>query len=150
VDFLADVRRFPFSKRYPHFNGDLLKKHLDQEGIQYRHFEKLGGRRPALKNSVNTAWKNSSFRGYADYMQSEEFKHAIADLLTLSKLHTIAIMCSEAVWWRCHRSLVSDYLKSLGFEVIHILSKGKTEIHPYTSPARIVDGKLSYSSEELF
>jgi uncharacterized protein (DUF488 family) len=150
VDFLADVRRFPFSKRYPHFNGDVLKQHLDQKGIQYRHFEALGGRRPALKNSVNTVWKNSSFRGYADYMQSDDFKNAIIDLLEISKLHAVAIMCSEAVWWRCHRSLVSDYLKSLDIEVIHILSKGKTEIHPYTSPARIVAGKLSYATEELF
>ncbi len=150
VDFLADVRQFPFSKRYPHFNGSALKKSLEENAIEYEHFVNLGGRRPAQKNSKNTAWKNPSFRGYADYMETGAFKNAVDDLLQRTKTHTVAIMCSEAVWWRCHRSMISDYLKSTGIEVIHIMAHNKTQTHSYTSPARIINGQLSYASDELF
>jgi len=150
IDFLADVRQFPFSKRYTHFNKELLKKVLEEHHIHYEHFVTLGGRRPALKNSKNVVWKNPSFRGYADYMETDAFKEGIADLLKVTEGYSAAIMCSEAVWWRCHRSMISDYLKSIGIEVSHILSHGKIEPHPYTSPAKIINGKLSYEDEGLF
>lgn len=144
---LADVRRFPGSRNYPHFGKDALEKHLLSEEIHYKHFEALGGRRKPLKDSENYIWKNTSFRGYADYMQTDEFKRAVDELLSANNQKHTAIMCSEAVWWRCHRSMISDYLKSIGIEVFHILSDTKTEIHPYTKPAKIIGGKLSYKSE---
>jgi uncharacterized protein (DUF488 family) len=145
---LADVRQFPGSKRYPHFNSENLSKSLDYEGIECFHFLELGGRRKVLPNSPNTAWRHPAFRGYADYMMTENFRDGIARLLALAKSKRTTIMCAEAVWWRCHRSMISDYLKAHGHEVIHILSKGKTEIHPFTSAARIVDGKLTYAAAE--
>jgi|SRR6185437_11699119 len=150
IDFLADVRQFPFSRRYPHFNKEPLKQSLADHHIHYEHFLALGGRRPTLKNSKNTVWKNPSFRGYADYMETDAFKEGITELIEKTKGYTAAIMCSEAVWWRCHRSMISDYLKSIGVEVLHILSHGKIEPHPYTSPAKIINGKFSYEGNNLF
>jgi len=145
---LADVRQFPGSKRYPHFNSENLSASLAREGIEYFHFLELGGRRKVSPDSPNTAWRHPAFRGYADYMMTENFRDGISRLLMLAKSKRTAIMCAEAVWWRCHRSMISDYLKAHGHEVIHILGKGKTEIHPFTSAARIVDGKLTYAAPE--
>lgn len=144
---LADVRQFPGSRRYPYFNSENLAKALPQEGIEYFHFLDLGGRRKVMPDSPNTAWRHPAFRGYADYMMTPPFHDGIERLLALASTKRTAIMCSEAVWWRCHRSMISDYLKAHGHEVIHILGKGKTEEHPYTSAAKIVDGKLSYAAE---
>jgi uncharacterized protein (DUF488 family) len=104
----------------------------------------LGGRRKPLENSVNTAWRHASFRGYADYMQTQAFKEAIEKLEGLASIHRLAYMCSEALWWKCHRSLVSDYLKVNGWRVLHIMDDGKSTEHPFTSPARSVQGKLFY------
>lgn len=154
IEALADVRQFPGSRRYPQFGSAALKHSLAGEGIEYQHFLELGGRRRALKDSPNTAWRNEAFRGYADYMMTQPFYDGIERLLQLARKKRTAIMCSEAVWWRCHRSMISDFLKVEGHEVIHILSASKTEVHPFTSPAKIVDGKLTYAAEtetqELF
>ena len=145
IKAVADVRMFPGSKRYPQFGRDALAKSLGEHGIRYEHFPELGGRRKGNPDSKNTAWRNESFRGYADYMETENFRKGITRLVDLGgKSGPTTIMCAEAVWWRCHRSLISDYLKAKGVIVTHILSATKTETHPYTSAARIVDGELSY------
>ncbi len=141
---LVDIRKLPGSKKNPHFNGDNLARELSEAGIDYVWMPELGGLRKPHPDSHNTAWRNPSFRGYADYMETDAFQQAIERLIAMAKEKQIAIMCSEAVWWRCHRGLVSDYLKSTGVDVIHILGEGKTETHPYTPAAKIVDGKLSY------
>jgi uncharacterized protein (DUF488 family) len=151
ITLLADVRKLPGSRRYPHFNQDELEKSLPPAGINYAWYADLGGRRKGATESHNTAWRNASFRAYADYMETEEFESAIQKLLDEAKGHRIATMCSEAVWWRCHRGLISDYLKAAGHEVLHIQDAKRAEPHPYTSAAKIVGGKLSYRGEpELF
>ncbi len=150
IKLVADVRMFPGSKRYPQFNKDVLADSLGKAGIRYEHFPELGGRRRAKPDSHNTAWRNASFRGYADYMETEEFRTGIARLIDLSnEAGPTAIMCAEAVWWRCHRALISDYLKTRGVEVMHILDTKQIEAHPFTSAARIVNSKLSYQSNLL-
>ena len=143
IQAVADVRRYPGSRRYPHFNSEAL----EQAGISYRHFEKLGGRRKPNPNSANTAWRNDAFRGYADYIETPAFHEAITELENAAVSFRTAIMCAEAVWWRCHRSLIADYLKANGIEVIHILGADKAVPHPFTSAARIVDGRLTYSEQ---
>jgi uncharacterized protein (DUF488 family) len=145
IQVVADVRSLPGSKRYPQFNREMLAKSLTEHGIRYEHFPELGGRRKAKKDSHNMAWRNASFRGYADHMETEEFRKGVERLLDLAnKMGPAAIMCAEAVWWRCHRALVSDYLKTRGVEVVHIVDANRTELHPYTSVARIVNGELKY------
>ena len=144
IGFLVDVRSFPGSRRYPHFNRAELAHNLKAAGIHYSHLTALGGRRRPSSTSKNTAWQNASFRAYADHLDSLEFKTGIDALLNLAQERPTAVMCAEAVWWKCHRSLISDFLKAQGVEVIHILSAQKTESHPYTSAARIVEGRLSY------
>ena len=144
IQLLGDVRSFPGSRRYPHFNKEKLNASLADTGIHYEHFPELGGRRRARPDSLNIAWRNESFRGYADYMETKEFREGIERLLEIASANRTAIMCSEAVWWRCHRSLISDYLKVKGIEVNHIMSVGKAEPHPFTSAAGIVNGELSY------
>jgi uncharacterized protein (DUF488 family) len=147
IKVIADVRTLPGSRRYPQFNREMLAKSLTEHGIRYEHFPELGGRRRPKKDSHNTAWRNASFRGYADHMETAQFRTGIEKLLDLAnKLGPTAIMCAEAVWWRCHRALISDYLKTLGVEVVHIVDAKKTEPHPYTSVARILGGRLSYAS----
>jgi uncharacterized protein (DUF488 family) len=146
IKLLADVRMYPGSKRYPQFGREALAKSLSEAGIRYEHFPELGGRRKAKPDSKNTAWRNEMFRGYADYMETEDFQKGIARLVDLAdRTGATAIMCAEAVWWRCHRSLISDYLKARGVEVLHILDDNKVEPHPFTSAARIVNGELSYA-----
>ena len=144
IQVLVDVRSFPGSRRYPHFNRETLAASLRDAGLEYVHLKELGGRRRPLPDSLNMAWRNKSFRGYADYMETDEFRDGIDQLLSLASNRRTVIMCSEAVWWRCHRSMISDYLKAKGVDVIHILAAGKSEAHPYTSAARIVNGELSY------
>lgn len=141
---LADVRTFPGSRRYPQFNKQRLSESLNSIGIDYRHMPELGGRRRPREDSRNTAWKNEGFRGYADHMETKEFKQGIGSLLQLAGEKRTAVMCAEALWWRCHRSLIADFLKARGLEVIHITDVKKTERHPYTTVARIVGGQLSY------
>ena len=166
VKLVVDVRAFPGSKRFPQFNKDALKESLIARGIRYEHFPELGGKRKSRPDSRNTAWRNASFRGYADYMETEQFQKGVERLLAFARSDpesfrgrkvrdgweavtpcATAIMCAEAVWWRCHRSLISDYLKVRGVKVLHILDRGKIEPHRFTSAARIVNGELSYADE---
>jgi len=144
IGALVDVRTYPGSRRYPQFNKPNLAASLAGVKIDYRHSPELGGRRRAKPDSMNMAWRNEMFRGYADYMETGAFREGIDRLLELARESRTAIMCAEAVWWKCHRSLIADYLKAKGVTVLHILSEGKAEEHPYTSAARIVDGQLSY------
>ncbi len=145
IEAVADVRRFPGSRRYPQFDQDALRASLADAHIAYEPFPELGGRRKPRPDSHNTAWCNASFRGYADYMETDAFRAGIARLLDLAGRERTAMMCSEAVWWRCHRALIADFLKAEGIQVLHILSASKTEVHPFTSVARIQGGRLSYS-----
>ena len=144
IEALADVRTYPGSRRYPQFNKERLRQSLSEAGIDYLHLPELGGRRRANPDSMNMAWRNEMFRGYADYMETEEFREGIARLLEIAAARQAAIMCAEAVWWRCHRSLIADYLKAKGSTVLHIIGEGKIEEHPFTTAARIVNGELSY------
>jgi uncharacterized protein (DUF488 family) len=149
IRLVVDVRAFPSSKRYPQFNKNELVKSLNAHGIRYEHFSELGGKRKSTSDSRNTAWRNASFRAYADYMETDQFQKGIERLLDLAlEAGPTAIMCAEAVWWRCHRSLISDYLKARRAEVLHIFGANKVEPHPYTSAARIVDGELSYEAND--
>jgi uncharacterized protein (DUF488 family) len=150
ITMLVDIRNYPGSRRYPHFNKEALEISLPTDGIQYFHLKELGGRRKPAINSINTAWHNDAFRGYADYMQTNEFKKAIEKLEALAQKRLTAYMCSEAVWWSCHRALVSDYLKWKEWTVVHIMDIGKATEHPYTKPAKIVDGVLRYDEPDLF
>jgi uncharacterized protein (DUF488 family) len=148
IKLLVDVRGWPGSRRYPQFNKEALSDSLGQHGIRYEHFSELGGRRKPKHTSRNTAWRNASFRGYADYMETEEFRKGIERLIDLARdAGPIAIMCAEAVWWRCHRALISDYLKARGVDVMHIVDANKSDPHPFTSAGRIVGGTLSYASD---
>jgi uncharacterized protein (DUF488 family) len=148
IEAIADVRRFPGSRRYPHFASDALATTLPAHGIAYQWIPKLGGRRKAQPGSPNTAWRNASFQGYADYTATAEFAEGLAELLKLAASKRTALMCAEAVWWRCHRSIIADVLKLRGIEVIHIIDATHSTAHPYTSPARVVDGKLSYAAPQ--
>lgn len=144
IGAIADVRLLPGSKRYPQFNADALADSLGRSGIRYEHFRELGGRRKPRPDSHNSAWRNEAFRGYADYMETEQFCGGIEKLLRLAAETRSAIMCAEAVWWRCHRALISDYLKVRGHDVLHIIGATKAEPHPFTSAATVVNGELSY------
>jgi uncharacterized protein (DUF488 family) len=144
VQVLVDVRSFPGSRRFPQFNTTALAESLASIGINYKHEPRLGGRRKPRADSHNSAWRNSSFRAYADHMESDEFRAGVEELLELATDARVAVMCAEALWWRCHRSLISDYLKAAGHTVIHIIDQAKTEEHPFTSAARLVEGELSY------
>jgi uncharacterized protein (DUF488 family) len=148
IELVVDIRSFPGSSRYPHFNKDSLKISLPENNIEYTHLVNLGGRRKPHKDSHNTGWRVAAFRGYADYMETEEFNEAIKALEILASDKRTAYMCSEAVWWRCHRSLVSDHLKSKGWTVMHIMGIGKAEEHPYTKPATLENGKLVYTPKK--
>jgi uncharacterized protein (DUF488 family) len=143
---LADVRRFASSRRHPQFNRESLTASLAASGIGYLHLPELGGRREPLPDSVNTGWREAAFRGYADYMQSTEFGAGLARLLETAGSRRTAIMCAEKAWQNCHRGLISDLLKATGHEVIHIVDRQHDERHPYTRPARIVDGVLMYAA----
>ena len=144
IQVLADVRSFPGSRRYSQFNKAQLATSLADDGIAYLHFPELGGRRRVRPDSNNMAWRNESFRAYADYMERDGFLEGIVRLIEIARTRRTAIMCAEAVWWRCHRGLIADYLKVKGIEVAHITAIGKSEPHPLTTAARIVDGELSY------
>jgi uncharacterized protein (DUF488 family) len=148
IGALADVRRFPGSRRHPQFGQESLDRSLRDSGMVYRHFPELGGRRQPRPDSANTAWRNAAFRGYADYMATADFKTGIKRLLELADSQSTAIMCAEALWWQCHRSLIADYLKAHGHTILHINGASKTEAHPYTSAARLVSGRLSYATGE--
>ena len=142
IKLLVDVRAWPGSKRYPQFNKDALAESLNAHGIRYEHFPELGGKRKSKPDSRNTAWRNASFRGYADYMETEQFQKGIERLARTSaaaKPCPTAIMCAEAVWWRCHRSLIADYLKSRGWKCCTSSARTMSSRILSTSAARIVD-----------
>ncbi len=147
IEKVADVRQLPGSGKFPHFNREILAPALAGAGIGYVHLPELGGRRKVLKDSQNTAWRLKSFRGYADYMETQAFAAGLERLVQLAGMERVAVMCAEAVWWRCHRSMIADALKAKGHEVIHLFDAAHTQIHPWTSAARIVNGKLSYRKE---
>jgi uncharacterized protein (DUF488 family) len=152
IEAIADVRRFPASRRHPQFNREAMERALAAAGIEYVHFDHLGGRRPARPDSRNTAWRNTSFRGYADYMDTPEYRRAEASLASLAEEKRTAMMCAESVWWHCHRGLIADSLKARGWEVLHIADAAAPKEHPYTGAARVADGRLSYAAgqEKLF
>lgn len=147
IEFLLDVRNYPGSRRFPQFNKESLETTLPENKIQYLHVKKLGGRRKASLHSRNTLWRHPAFRGYADYMESDPFKEGIQELESTARNYRSAYMCSEAVWWRCHRSMISDYLKVHGWNVLHILDGNKVVEHPFTAPAKIINGELSYEND---
>jgi uncharacterized protein (DUF488 family) len=148
IEAVADVRSYPGSRRWPHFGKDSLAAALASRGLGYLWLPELGGRRRPRPDSPNTAWRSAAFRGYADYMATEPFANGLVALMSLALGLRTAIMCAEAVWWRCHRGLIADVLRWLGFEVCHILGVGSSAPHPYTSAARIVGGRLSYAGGE--
>jgi uncharacterized protein (DUF488 family) len=146
IKLIVDIRSYPGSRKFPQFNKETLEISLQQNKIEYIHLINLGGRRKASPYSKNTSWRNLAFRGYADYMQTIHFKTEIKNLEKMALKQHTAYMCSEAVWWRCHRAMVSDYLKVHGWKVMHIMGMGKEYEHPYTAPAKIVDSVLSYEN----
>jgi len=150
IKILVDVRNYPGSRRYPHFNKEALEISLPELNIQYIHLKELGGRRKPVEGSKNSAWRNEAFRGYADYMETKEFKKGIDNLETIAEKQPTAYMCSEAVWWSCHRALISDYLKWKRWTVMHIMDMAKATEHPFTKPAAIVNGILRYDEPGLF
>ena len=127
---VVDVRRYPGSRKYPHFNSQELEAALAAAGIGYTHIPELGGRRTPRPDSPHTEWRNAAFRGYADYMDTPEFAAAAATLADLAGRERVAIMCSEAVWWRCHRSMIADWFTARGWRVMHITSAAAPKQHP--------------------
>jgi uncharacterized protein (DUF488 family) len=148
IEVLVDVRRFAGSRRNPQFSGETMARALPEAGIEYLPMPDLGGRRKPDPDTRNTAWRNASFRGYADYMETPPWQSARDRLAALARRKRVAVMCAEALWWQCHRGLISDDFKAHGWEVIHLAAPGRREEHPYTSAARIVDGELDYSAPE--
>lgn len=147
VKLLIDIRTIPKSKRNPQFNTDALSKSLDAAKIDYIHLKELGGLRKPKRDSRNLGWRNESFRGYADYMQTPEFSDALAQAIELAEKKSIALMCAEAVPWRCHRSLVADALTARGIKVFEIVSKSQPKLHKMTPFARVQDARVTYPSE---
>ena len=147
IELVADIRSFPGSRKFPQYNKEALEISLPQHYVKYLHLKNLGGRRKVKPDSKNAGWRHIAFRGYADYMETGAFKEGIIALEKIALKQRTAYMCSEAVWWRCHRSMVSDYLKVRGWKVMHIMGIGKDEEHPYTAPARIINRALSYEME---
>jgi uncharacterized protein (DUF488 family) len=147
VDLLVDVRTVRRSRHNPQFNAENFPAPLRQAGIEYLPMAKLGGLRHARKDSLNTGWRNLSFRGYADYMQTPDFEAGLDDLVHVSEGRRAAVMCAEAVPWRCHRSLIADALAARGIPVEHIMSATKRNSHHLTSFARVENGRVTYPSE---
>jgi uncharacterized protein (DUF488 family) len=148
IGLLADIRRYPGSKRYPHFGSDAMATWLPENDVRYVHLPELGGRRKPLADSPNTAWRNEQFRAYADYMATDEFRTAIDALLVLSANARSAITCAEAVPWRCHRNLVSDELLRRGIDVMHIIGSGSSRPHAMNIHAVIEGEHLVYPAEQ--
>ncbi len=146
IAHLVDVRHFPGSRKFPQYNQENLKLFLEENNIKYTWLEDLGGRRKLDKEAPETKWNHPAFKGYATYMQTAEFKKGIKELLAIAAKEKTVYMCSEAVWWRCHRSMISDLLKFEGWDVEHIMSKTKISEHPYTQPAGVLNKKLNYTT----
>ena len=148
VKRLVDVRTVPRSRHNPQFNKDSLPEALRRVGIAYTHMPELGGLRRPRKDSINLGWRNAGFRGFADYMQTAEFKNALSRLIEMAEKERVAIMCAEAVPWRCHRSLVADALNVRAVPVIEILSESSWRMHPLTPFARVEGSRLTYPPEQ--
>jgi uncharacterized protein (DUF488 family) len=146
---VADVRRFPGSRRHPQFGSEALASGLAASGIAYVHLEALGGRRSVARDSPNDAWENAAFRGYADHMASAAFAAGLAELEALAAAEPTAIMCAEALWWRCHRRLVADALVGRGWTVEHIGSNGEISAHELTPFAVVEGGRVVYPAAQL-
>lgn len=146
IELIADVRRYAGSRKHPHFNAEPMAAWLAEEGIAYLALPELGGRRKANPDSPHTVWRNAAFRGYADFMDTAEFRSALERVKHSARTKRTALMCSEAVWWRCHRSMIADGLKAQHLRVLHIMAPGKVVEHPYTAAARIIDGRLTYGA----
>lgn len=149
IEHLVDVRHFPGSRKFPQYNQENLKQFLEDNNIKYSWLEDLGGRRKLEKEAPETKWNHPAFKGYAGYMLTAAFKKGIKELLAIAAKEKTVYMCSEAVWWRCHRSMISDLLKFKGWEVEHIMSKTKVSEHPYTEPAGVLNNKLSYLKDAV-
>jgi uncharacterized protein (DUF488 family) len=150
IEVLVDIRSFPMSRRLPHFNRENMEKSLAEAEVEYRWMKDLGGRRKRiLKDSPNIALRSEAFRNYADYMLTPQFQDAIEELLQVAAKKRTAYMCAEALYFRCHRMLVSDYLTAHGHEVRHILDKNEPRAHTLMAEARIVDGQLLYRGDRL-
>ena len=141
---LVDVRAIPASRRHPHFAKEALRKELAQVGVQYVWMPELGGRRRGTKDSRHVAWQVAAFRAYADYMETPEFAEALGKLMQEAEAAPTAYMCAEALWWQCHRRLVSDALVAKGWEVLHIGSGAKVTAHELPDFARVEDGAVVY------
>lgn len=148
VEHVADVRSIPKSRHVPQFNSDVLETSLRLEGLGYTHLAALGGRRHGRKTSENSGWRNASFRGYADYMATTQFADGLAELMGLARRQTMAVMCAEAVPWRCHRSLIADALLVKGWKVYDIVSDSPASPHKPTPFLKVVDEKLTYPAVE--
>ena len=148
VQVLLDIRTVPKSRHNPQFGQDQLPLSLQAAGIEYRQMPGLGGLRRALKDSPNSGWRNTSFRGYADYMQTDAFWHGVDEVAALAGGERVALMCAEAVPWRCHRSMVADALAVRGIAALHIINPGKTRPHVLTGFARVEGGNLLYPPEQ--
>lgn len=146
ITALVDVRRFAGSRRNPQFSGEAMARTLPAAGIAYLPVPELGGRRAPRPDTTNLAWRNTSFRGYADYMQSEAYQDAASRLAHLAEAQPTAVMCAEALWWQCHRGLIADDFKARGWEVVHLMAPGRSQAHPFTSAARIVAGRVDYTA----
>jgi uncharacterized protein (DUF488 family) len=145
IEVVIDIRSIPKSRKNPQFNQNELKQDLKKQKISYVHLEKLGGLRHPKKNSLNIAWRNSSFRGFADYMQTPDFKEGLRELINYAKSKTCALMCAEAVPWRCHRSLIADALVLKKWKVFHIQSKKTAKLHTLTPFLQIYRRQLIYA-----
>lgn len=145
METVVDIRRFPGSRRHPHFGREEMGAWLPKQGVEYTWLEALGGRRRGPTESHHTALRNAQFRAYADYMESEQFASGVAELLALADERHLAVMCSESVWWRCHRRLLADYLVLVeGRSVTHLFHDGRLAAHPVTPEARRLGGSVRY------
>ena len=145
IEAVVDVRRFPGSRRHPQFGAEPLGARLCADGIEYHWVPQLGGRRRPANDVEGSAWRHPSFRAYAQHLRSEEFAQGLDVLLHVACACRSAIMCSELLWWRCHRALIADALLAIGWRVTHIRTATASSAHRYTSPARVVDGELTYT-----
>jgi uncharacterized protein (DUF488 family) len=148
VEAVADVRRFPASRRHPHFAREQLESFLATHGVGYHWMPELGGRRSAKRDSLNTGWRVAGFRGYADYMETSEFRSAFDALAQLASQRQTAIMCAESLWWQCHRRLIADEFLARGDAVMHIEGLTKASPHRLIPPAHLINGHLSYAAAQ--
>ncbi len=144
VEIVVDIRTVPKSRHNPQFEGLNLENSLEHEGISYIHIRELGGLRNPKRDSNNMEWRNTSFRGYADHMETEEFKNGVEMLKKIAEQHVTVIMCAEAVPWKCHRNLIADALTVEGWEVEHIMTETASNKHKLTEFLKVVDGRLTY------